>query len=142
MVSGLDRRAQPAVEGQAEGRLWTRPFAQLLAGGFLSYASQQPITPLIALWVVHLGGSATTVGLASAAFSAPSFLLRPIVGRLCDTWSAKGVFVVGCIISGLGSLLILVPSLIFVFLSQVINGLGWAGLNTGGNTLVAQIAPP
>ena len=112
------------------------------ASGFLSYASQSPITPIIALWVVHLGGTAATVGLVSAAFSAPSFILRPIVGRLCDSWSARGVFAVGCFISGVGSLLILVPSLTFVFASQVLNGIGWAGLNTGGYTMVAEMAPP
>src|SRR3954451_13163841 len=122
-------------------KLWTRAFILVLFGGFLSYASQQPINPLIALWVIHLGGSAATVGLVSAAFSAPSFILRPLVGRLCDSWSARGVFAGGCIISGLGSLVILVPALPFVFISQMLNGIGWAGLNTGSYTMVAEIAP-
>src|SRR5437762_1921041 len=93
------------VEATPRSRLWTRPFVQVCVGGFLSYASQQPITPVIALWVVHLGGSPATVGLAAAAFGAPSFILRPIVGRLCDAWSTRGVFALGCIISGIGSLL-------------------------------------
>lgn len=122
-------------------KLWTRAFILVLFGGFLSYASQQPINPIIALYVIHLGGSAATVGLVSAAFSAPSFILRPLVGRLCDSWSARGVFAGGCIISGLGSLVILVPSIPFVFLSQMLNGIGWAGLNTGSYTMVAEIAP-
>jgi MFS family permease len=134
--------ATAPAQPEADDQLWTRQFVQLCAGGFLSYASQTPIMPIIALWVVHLGGSATTVGLVAAAFSAPSFLLRPFIGRLCDTWSARGVFAAGCIISGLGSLLILVPNLATVFISQVLNGLGWAGLNTGGYTLLADIAPP
>jgi MFS family permease len=131
-----------AVERTSPSPLWTRPFVQVCIGGFLSYASQSPVTPIIALWVVHLGGSAATVGLVAAAFSAPSFILRPLVGRLCDTWSPRGVFAVGCFISGVGSLLILVPSLTFVFVSQVLNGIGWAGLNTGGYTMVAEMAPP
>ncbi len=133
--------AQTSKASQPE-KLWTRPFVLLCTGGFLSYASQQPLNPIIALWVVHLGGSATTIGLVTAAFSAPSFLFRPFIGRLCDTWSARGVFALGCLISGLGSLLILVPSLTFVFISQLLNGLGWAGLNTGAFTMTADIAPP
>src|SRR5262245_3183906 len=109
-MSLSDVSGSPATAVQITGRgtLWTRPFVQVCVGGFLSYASQQPITPVIALWVVHLGGSPATVGLASAAFSAPSFIVRPLVGRLCDAWSTRGVFALGCIISGIGSLLILV----------------------------------
>ena len=114
---------------------------QVCAGGFLSYASQSPITPIIALWVVHLGGSASTVGLVSAAFSAPSFILRPLIGSLCDSWSSRKVFATGCLISGAGSLLILYPAMSTVFISQVLNGIGWAGLNTGGYTMVAELAP-
>jgi MFS family permease len=134
--------AAPAPAADQPSPLWTRAFVQVCIGGFLSYASQSPITPVIALWVVHLGGSATTVGLVAAAFSAPSFILRPWVGKLCDSWSARGVFAVGCIISGLGSLIILIPAMAAVFVSQVLNGIGWAGLNTGGYTMVAEMAPP
>src|SRR6185503_18864515 len=95
-----DQAAGAAALPAAPSPLWTRPFIQVCIGGFLSYASQSPITPIIALWVVHLGGTAGTVGLVAAAFSAPSFILRPLVGKLCDTWSPRGVFAVGCFISG------------------------------------------
>src|SRR5712692_10164507 len=116
MTSEKAESAPPDPSGANAGeRLWTRPFIQVCLGGFLSYASQAPIMPIIALWVVHLGGSAATVGLVAAAFSAPSFLLRPFIGRLCDTWSARGVFAAGCLISGAGSLLILVPNMAAVF---------------------------
>src|SRR5205823_6583966 len=67
---------------EADDQLWSRQFVQLCAGGFLSYASQTPIMPIIALWVVHLGGSATTVGLVAAAFSAPSSYLQVARGSL------------------------------------------------------------
>ncbi len=137
-----DQPAAATALSATPAPLWTRPFMQVCLGGFLSYASQSPITPIIALWVVHLHGSAATVGLVAAAFSAPSFILRPLVGRLCDSWSPKGVFAVGCFISGVGSLIILVPTISAVFISQILNGIGWAGLNTGGYTMVAEMAPP
>jgi MFS family permease len=142
-VKGNDSVAAAAVPAEPADstRLWTRPFLQVCTGGFLSYASQTPINPLIALWVLHLGGSATTVGLATAAFNAPSFMVRPLVGRLCDMWSARGVFAIGCLISGAGSLVILIPNLAAVFVAQALNGVGWGGINTGGYTLVAEIAP-
>jgi MFS family permease len=135
-----------AAEGQASpfpagDRLWTRQFIQVCISGFLSYASQMPIMPVIALWVVHLGGTASTLGFAAAAFSLTSFALRPLIGRLCDTWSTRGIFALGCLVSGAGSLLIMVPSLPVLYISQAINGLGWAAINTGGNTMVAELAP-
>jgi len=131
-----------SIEPTSAERLWTRQFIQICAGGFLSYASNTPIFPLVALWTVHLGGSVTTVGLVSAAFSAPSFLLRPFIGNLCDRWNARGVFAAGCVLSAIGSLLIVIPSMQVLFLAQFLNGIGWAGLNTGSYTLVAEIAPP
>jgi MFS family permease len=71
----------------------------------------------------------------------PSFTVRPAVGRLADRWSAVGVLAVGLVLLSAGSALFLVPFLAMIFAGGFVRGLGWAGLNTGGYTTLAGIAP-
>jgi MFS family permease len=108
---------------------------------FLGYANQWIITPAIPLYVDDMGGSAFVAGLALLAFSLPSFTVRPFVGRMADRWSAAGVLAVGLMLLAIGSVLFLVPLLAMLFVANMIRGMGWAGLNTGGYTVLAMAAP-
>ena len=76
-----------------------------------------------------------------AAFSAPSVVLRPFIGQLVDSWSRRGVHLLGTACLGLITLLYLVPHLATVLVARVIHGTGWAAFNTGGGTTVAELAP-
>ena len=108
---------------------------------FLSYANQWVITPTIPLYVHDLGGSASLAGAALLAFAVPSFVIRPLVGRLADEWGAAGVLALGFIALAIGTSLLLVPFLAMVFVAGVVRGIGWAGVNTGGYTTLALAAP-
>jgi len=96
----------------------------------------------IPLYVVHLGHSAFLAGIVLLAFSLPSFSLRPLVGLWADSWSAVGVLALGALLISTGSALYLVPVFAIVFVASIIRGLGWAGLNTGGYTILAHLVPP
>jgi MFS family permease len=135
---------QPATglsQGEAPSRLWTWEFLKVCMGGFLSTSTRIPLFPVIPLFIVDLGGNASTVGLSIAAFSVTSSLLRPLTGQMTDHWSAKGTFALGCLLMGLGGLLLLIPSIWMVILSQLIQGFAWGCVNTGGSTVVANMAP-
>lgn len=108
---------------------------------FLGYGNHWVLTPVIPLYVDHLGGSAFIAGLALLSFSAPSFLFRPFIGRMADRWSVIGVLILGLILLAIGSLLFLVPLLAMVFVGGFMRGIGWAGFNTGGYTTLAIAAP-
>jgi MFS family permease len=108
---------------------------------FLGYANHWMLTPVIPLYVDALGGSAFVAGLALLAFSIPSFVVRPFVGRIADRWNAPGVLAIGLLLLVLGSVALLWPVLACVFLGNIVRGLGWAGLNTGGYTTLASAAP-
>jgi MFS family permease len=108
---------------------------------FLGYANQWVLTPIIPLYVQDLGGSAFVAGLALLAFSVPSFTVRPLVGYLADKWSAAGVLLAGLALLGSGTLLLLAPLLATLFVGNFFRGMGWAGVNTGGYTVLASAAP-
>jgi MFS family permease len=123
-------------------KLWTGTYILVCAGAFLAYSNYALLSPTLPLFIDSLSGSSQMVGYALAAFSVVSFLVRPFIGRLADTWSTRGVFGFGALLVGVGSLAYLMPTLPAVFAGRMVQGAGWAGLNTGANTMAATLAPP
>ena len=121
--------------------LATKAFVLLCVVMFFGYANFSILTPVIPLYVEELGGSAFIAGLVLLAFSIPSFTIRPFVGRLADRWSAAGVLALGLLTLGMGTLIALVPLIAMLFAGNFVRGVGWAGLNTGGFTVLASAAP-
>src|SRR3954466_10212848 len=128
-------RARPAS-------LWTPAFMLLCLTVLLGYAHQSMLTPLVPLYVTDQGGSAFFAGLVLLAFSVPSFLVRPLFGYLADSWTAAGVLAMGLLLLALGGVMYIAPFLAMLFVGGIVRGLGWAGVNTGGYTLLANVAPP
>jgi MFS family permease len=107
--------AQQPKPGPAS--LFTDPFTLLCFSMFLGYANHWIFMPAIPLYVDSLGGSATVARLALLAFSVPSFTVRPFGGRMADRWSAAGVLAIGLALLALGSLMLLFPFLVIVFVA-------------------------
>lgn len=121
--------------------VWTRGFALLCGALFTVSANQSMLSAVLALYVVHLGGSAAIAGLVFFAFSLPSFSMRPVVGHWADNWSLVGVFTAGALLLGLSGALYLAPVLALLFLAGALRGVGWAGAMTGSYTLLAHLSP-
>ena len=119
-------------------RLWTPAFVVLCVTVLLGYAHHALLVPTIPLYITDQGGSKALAGLALMTFSIPSFGLRPIVGKLSDSWSAAGVLTIGLALLALGGVVYMLPFLAAVFVAGGIRGLGWAGNNTGGYTILAN----
>lgn len=121
--------------------IWTRTFLLLCAAQFLGYAQHAVLTPVLPLYVTYLGGSAFTVGLVLAAFAVTSVLVRPVVGHWADRWNEAGVMISGLLFQGASILVCFVPFVSAAMLANGLRGIGWAGLNTGGYSLLALTAP-
>ena len=121
--------------------IWTRTFVFLCLAEFLGYAHNALLTPTLPLYVTHLGGSPFLVGIILAAFSVTSVFLRPFIGYWADVWSYIGVLALGTFIMGLSILLYLFPLVEMLIVANALRGIGWAGLNTGGYSLLANNAP-
>jgi MFS family permease len=131
-----DSRAGP-VEPPPRTRLWTRTFFLICCVTAFGYAHQSILGPTLPLYLKSIGGSEFFVGVVLAIFSVSSCVLRPLMGYWTDRWSASGVTAVGNALLGLSALVLLVPSLWVQCVSSAVRGFGWAGLNTGGNTVLA-----
>jgi len=108
---------------------------------FLGYAPHFMLTPTFPLYVTHLGGSPFVVGLVLASFAVTSVLLRPLIGYWADHWNEVGVLVSGLLFQSASILLCLIPVVEATMLANGLRGIAWAGLNTGGYSLLALTAP-
>ncbi len=122
--------------------LWTPSFVVLCLTVLLGYAHHALLVPTIPLYITDQGGSKALAGLALLTFAIPSFGLWPIVGRLSDSWSAAGVLSIGLALLALGGVVYMLPFISMVFVAGAIRGLGWAGNNTGGYTILANTTAP
>jgi len=123
------------------GSIWTPAFALLCLAQLLGYAQHAILTPTFPLYVTQLGGSPFVVGLVLACFAVTSVIVRPIVGHWADRWNEAGVMISGLLFLGASNLLCLVPLVEATMLANGLRGIGWAGLNAGGYTLLASSAP-
>ncbi len=108
---------------------------------FFAYSSQQLLIPTVPLYVTEMGGSTAVAGVILAAFSLTSFPMRPFVGYLSDSWSARGVLMMGPLILAITSFGFFWPNQVWLAIVNSVRGTGWAALNTAGYTVLARVAP-
>lgn len=122
-------------------RLYTRPFLVVCTVAFLGFSQNFLIGPILPLLVLDMGGDAALVGLVVAAFSLPSVVLRPFIGRAADRWSTRGTWAIGTAVVAVSGFLYLIPSTLVLLGVRIFHGAGWAGFNTGSSASVARLAP-
>ena len=121
--------------------LWTKTFLLLCGAQFLGYAQHSMLAPVLPLYVTQLGGSPFVVGMVLACFAASSVIVRPMVGHWCDRWSEAGVMIAGLLFQAASIFICFIPYVSAAMIANGLRGIGWGGLNTGGYSLLAHIAP-
>lgn len=133
--------AEVVSRTKPRARIFTRSFFLLCSAQFFCYSHLGFMTPTLPLYIQEHGGTASFVGLVSAAFSVAAFLVRPLIGYAIDVRSLRGVMgwsTAGLGFAGLGYLVYHPMSMLAV---SALNGVTWAGYNTAANTLLSRVAP-
>src|SRR5436309_10943584 len=125
------------TEQQPPAPLWTRGFVLLCLITVMVYCSYQLVTVLLPLFVQTLGGSPLVAGLVFSSFSVTSFILRPLMGHLTDTWSVRGTLFGGASIIGALGLACGLPSIWAALVANAVRGIGWGACTTSLSTAVA-----
>jgi MFS family permease len=121
--------------------IWTKTFILLCAAQWLGYAPHFMLAPILPLYLTQLGGSPSVVGVVLACFAVTSVAVRPLVGHWADRWSEAGVMIAGLLFQAASIFLCFIPFIPATALANGLRGIGWAGLNTGGYSLLASTAP-
>ena len=124
-------------------RIFTRDFTLVFLSQFAFYSASSMLIPTLPIYLSRLGSREEAIGLMIGVFSVSSLLLRPSVGRLLSRVSERQVMIAGSLISGLASFayLFALPFWPF-FLVRGVQGVGYAFVSTGANTLIANMGPP
>lgn len=129
------------MTAQRSDSIWTKTFILLCAAQLLGYAQHFMLAPVLPLYVTQLGGSPLVVGAVLSCFAVTSVIVRPLVGHWVDRWSEAGVMISGMCFQAVSVFFCFVPFIPFTALANSLRGIGWGGLNTGGYSLLARIAP-
>jgi len=121
--------------------IWTKTFMLLCAAQLLGYAQHFMLAPVLPLYLTKLGGSPFVVGVVLACFAVTSVLVRPVVGHWADRHSEARVMIAGLLFQAISVFFCFIPLIPATALANGLRGVGWAGLNTGGYSLLALIAP-
>ena len=121
--------------------IWTKTFILLCSAQLLGYAQHFMLAPVLPLYLTKLGGSPFVVGVVLACFAVTSVLVRPLVGHWADQRSEARVMIAGLLFQAVSVFFCFIPFIPATALANGLRGIGWAGLNTGGYSLLALIAP-
>ena len=121
--------------------IWTRTFILLCAAQLLGYAQHFMLAPVLPLFLTQLGAAPFVIGIVLACFAVTSVIVRPLVGHWADRSSEAGVMISGLLFQAASIFLCFIPFIPATALANGLRGIGWAGLNTGGYSLLALISP-
>jgi MFS family permease len=121
--------------------IWTRTFALLCLAQVFGYAQHFMLQPALPLYITELGGTPFTVGIVLASFAVTSVIVRPLMGHWADRWGEAKVMLYGMALQGASVLICLFPLTGVTMLANGLRGIGWAGLNAGGYSMLAVTAP-
>ncbi len=100
------------------------------------------ILPLLPFYSEHLGANATTVGALISVYAACQLIAGPILGHWSDKIGRKPILIVSQIGTCLGFLLMAVaPSLFWLFVARIIDGLTAGNLSTA-QAYITDVAEP
>jgi predicted MFS family arabinose efflux permease len=125
-------------------RLLTRPFL-ILAVAELAYFTADGVSiyalPVYATGPVGAGEAGA--GAAFGAFAVSALLLRPFMGRLCDSWGRRPVLLLGCLVAAAGTVATAaVGDLTSVVALRLVLGVAEAAFFVATFAAVADLAPP
>lgn len=123
-------------------RLWTKPFIQMTVGMLFLFTSFYLLLPTLPLYIKHLGGSETQVGLTAGAFTLTAVVFRPKVGGLVDRYGRRAFYVWGLIFFVLSMYLYdWVGSILLLLALRILHGASWAFSTTSIGTVITDLIP-
>ncbi len=135
------RAARAAGESGSGGVVFDRRFLVVLFIALLGFGWEQLVRSVIPLVVIDRGGGAALVGVVAAVYSLPALLLRPLIGRLVDSWQHGRLLQLGALVAAIAPAGLLLPGIALLVPVRLIQGAGWASYSVSAQAFMAKIAP-
>lgn len=123
-------------------KLWTKDLVLILSINFFASVIMNMLNSTMPLYVEHIGGSKSSVGLITGIFSLSALLFRPLFGNIIDNKSRKLVLLIGVGILSIVSLsYTLISSVLLLLFLRIIHGIGLSAQSTAIGTVISDIVP-
>lgn len=122
--------------------IYSPDFLWVTLASFFFFASFQILFVPLPLYIQHIGGAASTVGMVLATFALAAVLVRPLMGRLVDTLGRRPLLLLGIGLFILSPLLfIFATSLPLLMAARALQGVGLAAFTIASTTWIADLVP-
>ncbi|MET3695824.1 predicted MFS family arabinose efflux permease [Bacillus oleivorans] len=123
-------------------RIWTKDFFLICISNFFIFLSFQMTLPTIPLYVETLGGSDRLIGFIVGIFAFSALLIRPYAGHALDSKGRGFIYILGLSIFTVTiGMFGLIPSLVFLFILRIFQGIGFGFSTTASGTIATDIIP-
>jgi len=123
-------------------RLWTKPFIQMTVGMLFLFTGFYLLLPTMPLYIKHLGGTESQVGLAAGLFTLSAVVFRPFVGALVDRHGRRPFYVWGLLLFVISMVLYdWVGGILLLLLLRMVHGVSWAFATTSVGTAITDLIP-
>lgn len=127
----------------AKDKLWIKYFFLIMMVNFFISVSNVMQGATIPMYVQHIGGSKSIVGIITGIYTLSALLFRPWFGNLVDNRGRKLVLIAGLSILTFASLSYnLAYTVGMLFLLRVLQGIGLSAQSTALGTIISDIVPP
>ena len=123
-------------------KLWSRPFAIIMAINFMLFLSFNMLNPSLPIYFQDIGISETMTGVRISIFSVGSIIVRPIAGGVLDRWGRRAVFFVSMLILIVMTFAYSLSSAVLaILLLRLVHGFDWGFAATATSTMATDIIP-
>ncbi|MFS0824660.1 MFS transporter [Bacillus sp. 1P02SD] len=130
------------TERMGKGELWNSSFIFLLIANGLFFMSFEMLVPTLPLFVDHIGGQASQVGIVSGIFVVSAILIRPFTGVLVTRFNKKYLLLAGLLVCGVASSAYYLTDVIWqLIIIRVLHGLGFGLVTIYFTTLSIDYIP-
>lgn len=133
---------EPSQVQKSADKIWTKDFVLIVFSNFFIFLGFQMTLPTLPLYVQQLGGNDQLIGVVVGIFTFSALIVRPFAGKALETKGRRFVFItgLGIFVLSVGSYGI-IPSLFFLLLMRMIQGIGWGYSTTASGTIATDIIP-
>jgi predicted MFS family arabinose efflux permease len=122
--------------------IYSPDFLWVTLASFFFFASFQLLMVPLPLYIQHIGGTASTVGMVLATCALAAVLVRPLMGRLVDTLGRRPLLLLGIGLFILSPLLfIFATSIPLLMAARALQGVGLAAFTIASTTWIADLVP-
>jgi MFS family permease len=131
-----------AKEGASAGQLWTRDFVFLCLTNLGVFITVHILLSTMPVYIVQIGGDTKDVGIVMGIFTIAATLMRPIGGRILDSYDRKKILLAGLALAAVVAIIYhTATAIILLIFVRLIHGISFSITTTATGTLASDLLP-